>query len=71
MLSGVFLSLERYLLIHLCPRVLECYRAVEYEFLGRRILIHIEVSDTLELQVIQRLSVSQILLDVALGEDLQ
>ena len=54
------------LLVNLCPRVLEGYGAVEDKVAGSRVLIYIEVTDSLELQVVEWLSICQILLDIAL-----
>ena len=73
MQSGIYfiLLIEYILLIHLRPRVLKRYRSVEYQVVGRRILIDIEVTDALELQVVEWLGVGQILLDVALRKHLQ
>ena len=73
MQSGIYfiLLIEYKLLIHLRPRILERYRTVKDKVVRSRILIDIEVTDALELQVIKRLGVGQILLDVALRKHLQ
>ena len=67
-IGGGYLYEINKLLIHFCPRVFERYGAVEYQVVGRRVLIHIEITDALELQVIQRFRLSQELLNVALGK---
>ena len=59
------------LLVELCPSILQCYCAVEYQVLRCRLLVYVEVANALELQVVVRLSVCQVLLYVALCQHLE
>jgi hypothetical protein len=59
------------LFVELCPSILQGYGTVEDKVVCGRLLIYVEVTDTLELQIVVWFSISQVLLYVALCEHLE